>query len=72
MIRKILSLLFFAVLPLFGSQFEKKISVVYDSIDPNSLTELFAFYHIYPETLHGKKAFDRAWELINKHRDLPI
>ena len=36
------------------------------------MTELFAFYHLYPETLHGKRAFDRAWDLINRHRDLPI
>ncbi len=72
MLKKILILLSVAILPLQGAQYNKKIGVIYDSINPDSLTELFAFYHIYPETLHGKKAFDRAWELINKHRDLPI
>lgn len=55
-----------------AGKFEKKVSVIYDSLNPKSLTELFAFYHLYPNTLQGKRAFDNAWELINKHRDEPI
>ncbi len=65
----IISLLF---LPLCAGQFEKKVSVIYDSLNPTSLTELLAFYHLYPQTLQGKRAFDQAWELINAHRDIPI
>ena len=60
------------MIPLCAGQFEKKISAIYTSLNPHSLTELFAFYHLYPETLQGKMAFDRAWELINRHRDVPI
>lgn len=64
--------LFLGVFPLAAGKFEKKIAVLYDSLNPSSLTELFAFYHLYPDTLQGKRAYDKAWELINRHRNLPV
>jgi tetratricopeptide (TPR) repeat protein len=57
---------------LATTSYEQKVSVLYDTIDPNSLTALLAFYHLYGESDSGKKAFIRALELINRHRKVPL
>jgi tetratricopeptide (TPR) repeat protein len=62
-----------AILCLFASLaadlYQEKVDTLYSSLDPNSLTELFAFYNLYPDTFSGKKAYQKAWDLINLHRD---
>lgn len=75
-------LLFFASLfplllatPLAGNSdysYEDHLEVLYNTLDRNSLSELFAFYNLYGETRQGRKAFSTAWDLINKHRPCPI
>lgn len=57
---------------LHAGKYEEKLATLYDSIDPSSLTEQFAFYSLYPETNFGKEALKRCVELINKHRKYPI
>ena len=45
------------------------ISSLYNSLDPYSLTQAMAFYDLYPETEEGKKAIQRAIELL-RHRKI--
>lgn len=52
---------------LFAS-YDLRLGTLYNSLDPESLSELFAFYTLYPETEHGKKALENVWGLIQKHR----
>jgi tetratricopeptide (TPR) repeat protein len=52
--------------------YEERVSVLYNSIQPESLTELFAFYNLYPETEYGKKAYQTGWNLINLHRNIKL
>ncbi|MDN3508409.1 MAG: hypothetical protein P0S94_05780, partial [Simkaniaceae bacterium] len=40
----------------------------YHSLDQTSLSQLFAFYQLYPETCEGKAALDKVWDLVGKHR----
>ncbi len=47
-------------------------SALYMTLDPNSISDCLAFYHLYPSTELGKKALERSFALINKHRILPI
>ncbi|MBM3201383.1 MAG: hypothetical protein FJZ56_03120 [Chlamydiae bacterium] len=55
--------------PIF---YEDRVQAVYDSLDSTSLKELFAFYTLYKETKTAEGAFDKAWNLINLHRPLPL
>ena len=45
-----------------------RLITLYNSLDPQSISELLAFYHLYPETPQGKCALSDAWELIHLHR----
>jgi regulator of sirC expression with transglutaminase-like and TPR domain len=45
-----------------------KLITLYNSLDPNSIAELFAFYELYPNTPYGTKALSRVWELFNAHK----
>ena len=61
MIRKVLLLL----LPLFifaGNI--NSIQSIYKSLDPKSLSQLLAFYELYPETQEGKTALNQAFSLL--------
>ncbi len=58
--------------PLASVPYEQKVSLLYDTLDPDSLTSLLAFYHLYGESEVGQKAFVRALELINRHRATPL
>jgi tetratricopeptide (TPR) repeat protein len=37
---------------------------LYTSLDPTSVAQHLAFYELYPDTLLGKQALRRAWELL--------
>lgn len=66
--------LFFCFIPLFLlsiSSFDKKLHTLYNSLNPKSLSQALAFYHLYPDTEYGKKAFARASEMINRHKPFP-
>lgn len=47
---------------------EVHLNTLYRSLDPQSISQLFAFYHLYPTTGQGKQALSDAWELMHKHR----
>ena len=47
---------------------EAHLDTLYRSLDPQSISQLFAFYHLYPATSQGKQALSDAWELMHKHR----
>ena len=53
---KLFSLFLIALLP----------SVLYKSLDPTSPSQLFAFYELYPETVEGKAALKKGWELLTQ------
>ena len=44
------------------------IESIYAMQDPNNLTKLLAFYHLHHKSPYGKKALERVFFLINKHR----
>lgn len=44
------------------------LTTLYRSLDPQSISELFAFYYLYPKTEQGERALSDAWELMHKHR----
>ena len=44
------------------------LDTLYRSLDPQSISQLFAFYHLYPTTEQGSRALSDAWELMHKHR----
>ncbi|MCP5505731.1 MAG: tetratricopeptide repeat protein [Chlamydiales bacterium] len=52
----------------FGNLSEAHLETLYRSLDPESISELFAFYHLYPKTAQGEAALSSAWELMHKHR----
>ncbi len=72
MIVRFLTAIFFLVTPLIASDYSEKVDVLYNSLDPASLSELFAFYNLYPETPAGEKAYQKAWGLINLHRNIVV
>jgi tetratricopeptide (TPR) repeat protein len=63
---------FLIAIPLSANSYQEKVDVLYNSLDPTSLTELFAFYNLYPNTPAGEKAYHKAWNLINLHRAIPV
>ena len=44
------------------------LTTLYNSLDRHSIAQLFAFYHLYPDTSQGKRALSDAWELIYYHK----
>lgn len=72
MYKKVFVLLICVTHALFGAGYEEKVDVLYNSLDPCSLSELFAFYNLYPKTKSGEKAYQKAWALINLHKTNPI
>ena len=69
---KSIFLLFSLMFALNAGKYEEKLNVLYDSLDPDSLSELVAFYHLYSKHDAGEKAYKRFWQLINFHRPYPI
>jgi len=63
-------ILFLFLLPslVVGQPSELHLNTLYHSLDRYSIAELFAFYHLYPETPQGKNALVDAWKLMNLHR----
>lgn len=46
-----------------------KLLTLYNSLDPSSIAQLFAFYELYPDTPYGNKALIRVWNLFNLHKN---
>ncbi|MBN9379014.1 MAG: hypothetical protein BGO14_02620 [Chlamydiales bacterium 38-26] len=43
-----------------------KIKMLYNSLNPSSISEHLAFSQLYPHTKEGKLALEDAWKLLNK------
>ncbi len=63
-------LLFFLLPTLFltAEISDAHLSTLYHSLNPKSISELFAFYSLYPQAKEGQQALSDAWELMHKHR----
>lgn len=59
------------VLPLWAKHEPPSLQTLYNSLDPLSLSQLLAFYELYPDTLEGKRALEKAWKLLTPERKLP-
>lgn len=66
---RVLCLLFFSSIACAN---EWKVQTLYHSLDQTSLSDLFAFYQLHSDSTYGQKALERAFLLINKHRNAPI
>lgn len=63
--------LFFTVTLRASEQthYEKlKLTTLYNSLDPTSFSQLFAFYELYPQTPQGALALTKARSLFNLHK----
>jgi len=49
-----------------------EIRALFSSLDPYSVSQNFAFYKLYPETNEGKKAFKRAWGLLDQNKEIDL
>lgn len=68
MIIKWLTFLFLPPLLWGTSLSDARLTTLYNSLDPYSISELFAFYHLYPDAPQGRQALSDAWELMHRHR----
>lgn len=67
--KKLLYLLLILCCHLFSLEKSKQeLDTLYSSLDPTSISQLFAYYHLYGETPQGEKALESAWHLMNLHR----
>lgn len=55
-----------------ASQEDLKLRALYSSIDPLSISELFAFYELYPDSSYSQQAFTKVWQLLNLHKTQKI
>lgn len=60
-----LAYLFFSIF-CFADVEEKKIQVLFNSLNRKSFSELLAFYELYPDTVYGKQSLDLLFSLIKK------
>jgi tetratricopeptide (TPR) repeat protein len=44
---------------------QRSLKALYNSLDPLSISQCLAFYELYPETVEGEGALQRAWKLLN-------
>lgn len=45
-----------------------KLNTLYNSLDPTSISQQFAFYELYPHTSYGDKALNQVWNLFQMHK----
>jgi regulator of sirC expression with transglutaminase-like and TPR domain len=70
MIKKLFCYLFLLPLFLFSWGHVSARNAIYKSLDPKSLSELLAFYELYPKTAEGSEALKRAWLLLDPEKKL--
>ena len=68
---RLLSIFLFSTCLCFSypSAERMNLQTLYNSLDPTSISKLFAFYELYPDTDLGKDALKRVWDLIYLHKD---
>lgn len=44
---------------------QDKITVLYKSLNPHSITQHFAFYELFKDTSQGQKALEEGWQLLS-------
>ncbi|NGX56263.1 MAG: hypothetical protein K1060chlam5_00501 [Candidatus Anoxychlamydiales bacterium] len=54
------------------TQKTKSIKSIYNTLNPKSVLQYFAFYELYPETQEGKMALKKAWKLLKQDTDQSI
>lgn len=59
---------FLLIFTLLYSAYATDLTILHNSLDRNSIVQLFSFYYLYPDTPQGKKALSDAWRLIRLHR----
>jgi len=59
-----LFVLFCAALLLCEAKEASSPKAIYNSLDPLSISQLVAFYELYPNTAEGKEALSKAWKLL--------
>ena len=57
-------LFFFSLIALSSNAFSLSEEILFKRLDPLSISQQLSFYHIYPDTPFGKKALNKAWELL--------
>lgn len=62
----LLSLCSIKQLPGLENFKNSKVKNLYKNLDPKSVVQHFAFYKLYPETLEGKEALKKAWNLLSQ------
>ena len=65
----------FLAIALFFCSNVAQLNTLKSSLDPTSISQLLAFYQLYPETEQGQKALRDAWRLMgqagNSHLEFP-
>ena len=51
---------------LMSSSVFGDLKSLYNSLDPQSIAQHFAFYELYPESPEGKQALKKAWKLLSQ------
>lgn len=65
-------LLLIASAAMFLSFTSGKIAVLYRSLNPKSIPEHLAFYHLFSDTPEGKRALADAWQLLSGSSKDPV
>ncbi len=58
-------ILLFIAAPLHAVDPPRRINALYSSLDPTSVSQHLALYHLYPSSKEGQQALRRAWQLLN-------
>lgn len=62
-------LLFLPIYSLSGLQpTNSKITALYNTLDPTSISQHFAFYELYSDYTLGQKALGDAWQLLSDNK----
>ena len=69
---RIFASIFLLCTTVIADSYQEKVSALFNSLDPEALGELFAFYNLYPDTDAGERAYNKAWSLINLHRVIKV
>ncbi len=57
---------------LFLCSSAAQLSTLKSSLDPTSISQLLAFYQLYPDTEQGQKALSDAWRLMGQSSSSPL
>lgn len=67
--KKYILFFFFPIILHASPKSDDELTVLFNSLDPYSISEHFAFYHLYPNSIQGKASLSNAWKLLYCHRN---